>query len=124
MKKVMVVERDAVTARRMNSLWESSGYDSRIVSDPRRAAVEACQWRPDLITLNLDGAEEEGREVLLQLQSRPHTSRTPVVLFSGKGRGGLPESLQRCVNVVVDKSIRFDHLLEKAPRVPSVFLPT
>ena len=114
-KKVLVIERDVVTARRMNSLWEAAGFESRTVIDLGRAAVEACRWRPDLITLDLDDAESEGREVLLQLQSRPQTCRTPVVLFSGKGKDRIPEALRRSVNVVVDKSIRFDKLLEKTP---------
>lgn len=115
MRKVMVIEKDVVSARRMNSLWEAAGYESRAVTDPRQAAVEACHWRPDLITLDVGESEAEGRDVLLQLQSRPHTSRTPVVLFSGKGRHSIPEALQKSVSVVVDKSIRFDRLLEKAP---------
>ena len=115
MKKVLVIEKDAVTARRMNSLWESAGYESRVVTDTRRAAFDACQWRPDLIAVGLDEFEAERREVLLQLQSRPQTSRTPVVLFSGKGKHAIPDALKKSVSVVVDKSIRFDRLLEKSP---------
>lgn len=115
MKRVLVIEKDVVTARRMNSLWEAAGFESRTVTDTNRAAFEACQWRPDLITLDLDEAEAEGREVLLQLQSRPQTSRTPVVLFSGKEKHSIPEALRRSISVVADKSIRFDRLLEKAP---------
>ena len=115
MKKVLVIEKDVVSARRMNALWESAGYESRAVTDTNRAAVEACQWRPDLITLDLSESEADGREVLLQLQSRPQTSRTPVVLFSGKGKHSIPEALKKSVSVVVDKSIRFDRLLEKTP---------
>ncbi|MBK8576594.1 MAG: response regulator [Elusimicrobia bacterium] len=115
MKKVLVIETDIVMARRMNSLWESAGYESRVVTDTKRAAVEACQWGPDMITLNLDESESEGREVLLQLQSRPQTCRTPVVLFSGKNKRTIPEALRLSVSVVVEKSIRFDRLLELAP---------
>lgn len=115
MKKVLVIERDVVTARRMNSLWEAAGYESRMVTDTHRAAFEACQWRPDLITLSIEDSETESRDVLLQLQSRPQTSRTPVVLFSGKEKGSIPEALKKSVSVIVNKSIRFDQLLEKAP---------
>jgi CheY-like chemotaxis protein len=113
MKKIMVIEKDTVTARRMNSLWEAAGYESRAITDITCAAYEACQWQPDLITLDWDGAEVEGREVLLQLQSRPQTCRTPVVLFSGKETKSIPDALRRSVSVVVNKSIRFDHLLAK-----------
>lgn len=122
MKKVLVIEKDTVTARRMNSLWEAAGYESRAVTDVARAAFEACQWEPDLITLDWDGAETEGREVLLQLQSRPQTCRTPVVLFSGKDTKSIPEALRRSVSVVVDKSIRFDRLLAKRPEFSPVSL--
>ena len=117
MKKVLVIEKDTVRARRMNSLWEAAGYESRAVTDVHRAAYEAVQWQPDLITLDLDESEAEGREVLLQLESRPQTSRTPVVLFSGKEKKAIPEALRRSVSVVVDKSIRFDRLLQKTPHL-------
>lgn len=123
MKKVLVIEKDVVSARRMNSLWEAAGYESRAITDPHRAAVEACHWRPDLITLDVSESEADGREVLLQLQSRPQTSRTPVVLFSGKGKHAIPDALKKSVSVVVDKSIRFDRLLEKAPQFSPAPLP-
>ena len=115
MKKVLVIEKDTVTARRMSALWEAAGYEAHSSSDLTRAAFDACQWQPDLITLDMDGLEAEGREVLLQLQSRPQTSRIPVVLFSHKQKTAIPEALRLGVRTVVDKSIRFDQLLEQAP---------
>ncbi|MBL8022810.1 MAG: response regulator [Elusimicrobia bacterium] len=123
MKKVLVIEKDTVTARRMNALWEVAGYEGRVATDLSRAAFEACQWKPDLITLNMDGLEMEGREVLLQLQSRPQTSRIPVVLFSNKQKTAIPEALRLGVRTVVEKSIRFDELLEKTPGFSPVTTP-
>lgn len=92
MKRVLVIEKDIVTARRMNSLWEAAGYESRAVTDTNRAGFEAGQWRPDLITLDLDESEAEGRGGVASVEVRPQTCRTPVVLFSGKNKHTIPEA--------------------------------
>ena len=115
MKKVLVNETDAVSAALMRSLWKAAGYDVRLATDFSQAAFEAVQWGPDLITLDMDGAEEQARTVLLQLQARPHTCRTPVVLFSNRGTQKIPEALLRCVRTVVGHRTDPAHVIEKAP---------
>jgi CheY-like chemotaxis protein len=120
MKRVLVIEKDAVTARRMGSLWESAGYETCLVTDVGRAAFDAGRWHPDLITLNLEGSEGEGREVLLQLLSRPQTSRTPVVLFSGKEKKSIPQALMASVQAVFEKPVFFERQFEKTPEFISV----
>ncbi len=114
MKKVMIVESDAVAARRMGSFWEGEGYEARLVTDRRQAAVEAGAWRPDLITLDLEDAEAEGAEVLRQFLSRPQTCRTPVVLLSGSAGQSLPAVLLRSVRAIIRKPFGFDRLLQGA----------
>jgi CheY-like chemotaxis protein len=115
MKKVLVVETDAVTARRMRGLWKSAGYDVCLATDFSQAAFAAVQWGPDLVTLDMDGAEEQARDVLLQLQARPQTSRIPVVLFSNRGAQKIPEALLLSVRGIVDRRADPVQVIQKAP---------
>ncbi len=117
MKKILVIETDAVTGRRMRGLWKAAGYNVRLVSEFAQAAFEAVQWGPDLITLDMDGAEEQARDVLLQLQARPHTSRIPVVLFSNRGAQKIPEALLRSVRTIVDRRADPVQVIQSAPEL-------
>jgi DNA-binding response OmpR family regulator len=117
MKKVLVIETDALTGRRMRGLWKAAGYEVRLASQFAQAAFEAVQWGPDLITLDMDGAEEQARDVLLQLQARPHTSRIPVVLFSNRGAQKIPEALLRSVRTIVDRHADPAQVIQSAPEL-------
>ncbi len=115
MKKVLVIETDAVTARRMRLLWKAAGYDVRTATEFPQAALEAVQWGPDLITLDMDGVEEQARDGLLRLQARPQTCRIPVVLFSSRGTQKIPDALMRSVQTVMHHRSDPIQIIQKAP---------
>lgn len=117
MNKVLLIEPDAVTARRMRTLWKAAGYDVRLATDFDRAASEAVQWGPDLIALDMEGVEDQARNVLLQLQARPQTSRIPVVLFTNRGTNKIPPALLHSVRTVVDLRSDPDHIFQKVPEL-------
>ena len=122
MKKVLVIEKDVVNARRMGTVWREAGFQVRLTQDLREAALETVLWGPDLIVLDLEGVESEGKEFLQQLQKDPQSSKIPVVLVSPSDRGRMSDVVLQSVRLILDRPFRFETMLGGVGDRPSARL--
>lgn len=88
-----------------------AGYESVAVTDSLLAYETAVRFQPDLITLDLEMPGVDGIELLRQFQSRPQTSRIPVVVISVVAKGALEEGELRGARKVFEKPLRFQTLM-------------
>jgi DNA-binding response OmpR family regulator len=82
-RRILVIEDDIGMADLLGDFCESMGYDVRCVTDPRDALRAAIDFRPHLITLDLEMPFVNGYDVLKQLRAHPATNGTPVVIVTG-----------------------------------------
>ena len=80
-KKIIVVDDEEDILNLVNTILTSSGYDVR--TDTSGAIINKIgEIHPDLILLDINLKNEDGREICKKLKSQKSTSHVPVVLFS------------------------------------------
>lgn len=114
MKKVLVIEKDVVNARRMGTVWREAGFQVRLTQDMKEAALETVLWAPTIIVLDLEGVESEGKEFLRLMQGDPQTAKIPVVLVSSADCKRPPDVLLQSVRLILQRPFRFEHMLAGA----------
>lgn len=82
-KRILVIDDDIGMADLLGDFCEALGFEVRCVTDGRDALRAAIQFRPHLITLDLEMPHLNGYEVLRQLRGHPATDGTPVMIVSG-----------------------------------------
>jgi CheY-like chemotaxis protein len=111
MKKVLVVDDDPALAELIAEFCSLTGFESRYVTGGLEALDAAAEWRPDLITLDIEMPGIDGIETLKMLQSRPQTSRIPVVIISVVAKGALEEGQLKGARKVFEKPLSFERLM-------------
>jgi CheY-like chemotaxis protein len=86
--RLLVVEDNRDNAYLLQHLLERDGYEVLVATSGQEALAQACQQRPDLITLDLQLPDISGFSVFEQLKSNPTTAAIPILLLSVLDRGG------------------------------------
>lgn len=82
-KRILVIDDDIGMADLLGDFCEALGFEVRCVTDGREALRAAIDFRPHLITLDIEMPFVNGYEVLRQLRGHPATDGTPVMIVSG-----------------------------------------
>ena len=82
MAKVLVVEDDTMLSSIMMRSLVAAGFEARAALDSFTAELEAKEWHPDLILLDLLLPDKDGWDVLAHLRGDSETSRTKVIVLS------------------------------------------
>jgi len=82
MKKILIVEDNAVTARAYLTKLQLEGFVADVASDGEAALRMAQQSPPDLILLDLMLPKVQGVEVLRTLRALPQFHDLPVIVFT------------------------------------------
>jgi DNA-binding response OmpR family regulator len=82
-KRILVIDDDIGMADLLGDFCEALGFEVRCVTDARDSLRAAIEFRPHLITLDLEMPFVNGYEVLRQLRGHPATNGTPVMIVSG-----------------------------------------
>lgn len=81
MKKILIIEDDAVLRGELEVLLENSGYVPCIVTDFENAAREAVKMKPDLVLLDILLPEANGQSILREIRSK---SDIPVIMLTSR----------------------------------------
>jgi CheY-like chemotaxis protein len=82
-KKIMVVDDDPVIVKYIVTLLQDNGYATCTAADGVEAYDMIKRETPDLITLDLEMAEEWGTKFYRRLTKEEKFSNIPVVVISG-----------------------------------------
>lgn len=113
MNKILVVDDDPALADLIADFCRDAGFEARTVTRSPQAVPTALEWRPHLITLDLEMPEMDGIEVLRQLQSRTETAHIPVVVISVVAKGALERGLLAGTRMVFEKPLRLQKFMSK-----------
>ena len=84
---ILVIDDEAAIAELIGDFCESMGYSVKTVTDSRDALRMAKEFRPHLITLDLQMPEVDGFELLRRFKADPDTADIRHHRF-GAGAGG------------------------------------
>jgi CheY-like chemotaxis protein len=82
MKKVLIVEDDAVINRLYHYFFDNAGFQLQIATDGEAAIRLLETYTPDLVVVDLMLPKVHGIEVIKHLRSQPATALVPIVVFS------------------------------------------
>lgn len=80
--KVLVVDDDNNICEVLNMYLKSSGYDTRVVYDGKRAQEEFINYKPDLVILDVMIPSVDGIDVLKWIRRE---GSAPVIMLTAKG---------------------------------------
>jgi two-component system, cell cycle response regulator DivK len=96
MKKVLVVDDDAVFLEEIQETLHLSGYDVVKLSDSRRVIEVAAREKPDVIVMDLRMPEKTGFQVADELKHDPDLLRIPVLAMTAYYKYGFEPLLALC----------------------------
>jgi CheY-like chemotaxis protein len=114
-KKILIVDDDPLMTDLISEFCRELGYEVKAVNQSPLAAATAKDWRPNLITLDLDMPEMDGLEILKSLRADPQTQGIPVLIISARVREA--EIPSEAVQGLFDKPIPFSTLLGQINRL-------
>ncbi len=82
-KKILIVDDDPNIRDYLVSLFEDNGYDTCTATDVRDGLKVVKEYKPDLITLDLEMPGEWGPRFYRQLSQDNELKNTPVIVISG-----------------------------------------
>ncbi|NEP01640.1 MAG: response regulator [Symploca sp. SIO2E9] len=94
MKRILVIEDDAVTQKLLQELLESEGYEVIIASDGSLGANFATHFKPDLILCDISMPGFDGWQVLWFVKK--FKVAAPLIFLSGKAA---PDDIKKGIDM-------------------------
>lgn len=80
--KILVIEPDPALGEILCELFESVGYDCKIVKDTPNILPIAKEYQPDLVLIEYLLSQVNGGELCSQIKKDPRFNAVPVILYS------------------------------------------
>lgn len=119
MNKILIIDDDPALADMIAEFCAGAGFEAKTCTQSAEAVKVAAEWKPELITLDLEMPGMDGIEVLKQLQAKPETAGIPVVVVSVVARGALEKGLLNETRAVFEKPLRLQKLLTRLTQLLS-----
>jgi DNA-binding response OmpR family regulator len=84
MPRALVIDGNADDVRFMSETLAVRGFTIDVVPDGARAFETIERTRPDVVLLDVAGANADGMEVLDRIRASPHLASTPIVIVTAK----------------------------------------
>lgn len=110
-KKILIVDDDPRITDLLSDFCGDRGYDVMAVNDSRTAVATAKEWRPDLVTLDLEMPGKDGMEVLREIRAASDIGEVPVLIISVVARESA--LAKEPIQGVFDKPIKFTNLIKQ-----------
>ncbi|MBA4167507.1 MAG: response regulator [Chitinophagaceae bacterium] len=81
-KKILVVDDDPDMLISMKSWFHKKGFMVAVTTTCNEALSKLINFQPDIICLDVNVGEEDGRETCLHIKSQAAYQHIPVILFS------------------------------------------
>ncbi len=109
-KKIMIIDDDPVIVNYLETLFNDNGYDTATANDGLEAKNIVTEFKPDLITLDLDMPNEWGPRFYRNLTKNKEFANIPVIVISGLA--GREHSINKAVAFFA-KPFDTDEILNK-----------
>ena len=104
MKKILIAEDDAISARVYRMCLESAGFEVQVAADGQAAIEKIAENPPDALLLDLMMPRMNGVDVLKHLRSMPQFQTLPVMVYTNAYAKLGQEAVDAGATRVFDKS--------------------
>ena len=112
MNKLLILDDSDDLLYAMKYILENNGYIVKILNHAGNISSEIIEFVPDILILDVNLGDENGREICKKIKMNPETKDLPVILFSS-----YPKSLdnyRECLaNDIIEKPFDLKYLLQK-----------
>ena len=112
MNKLLILDDSDDLLYAMKYILENNGYIVKILNHAGNISSEIIEFVPDILILDVNLGDENGREICKKIKMNPETKDLPVILFSS-----YPKSLdnyRECfANDIIEKPFDLKYLLQK-----------
>lgn len=84
MRKILVVDDDKDLLANMKSFLAKQGYEVAVTTTCQQGLQLLLSFQPDLIFLDVNVGDEDGREMCRQIKSQAEYEHIPVLLISAR----------------------------------------
>ena len=109
-KRVMIIDDDPVIVNYLETILTDNGYETATANDGVEAKSIVSEFKPDLITLDLDMPNEWGPRFYRNLTKNKEFANIPVIVISGLA--GREHSINKAVAYFA-KPFNPDEILKK-----------
>ena len=82
-KKILVIDDDPIVVKYLKTLFDDNGYETAAAYDGTEAEGIVKQFKPDLITLDLEMPKEWGPRFYRKMAKDEELKDIPVIVISG-----------------------------------------
>jgi CheY-like chemotaxis protein len=116
-RRILLADDNEAIQRLVKQIAEKRGHELIQTTTGASTLSRAVEMQPDVIVLDMQFPDADGRDVLSKLKADPRTARIPVVVWSGReGESDSRISLSLGAEDYVEKSDAL-HLIRKVERV-------
>lgn len=115
-KQILLVDDDTNILEVVRETLEYEGYDIRTATDASRLRQLMRDSLPDLILLDVQLGEEDGRTLCRQLKASEATRDVPIILYSACETASQLRR-ERCADEFLTKPFSLITLIEKVQRL-------
>ena len=112
MPRILVIDDNEDTLYLIKELLEFNGYPTAILSRDMTAFKMIETFKPDIILLDINLTDLDGRDICLQVKSNSRTKNIRIILFSGIITSKLDYEQYGCDDFI-EKPIKPKELLKK-----------
>ena len=109
-KRIMIIDDDPVIVNYLETLFDDNGYETATANDGNEAKRIMTDFKPDLITLDLEMPNEWGPKFYRNIMKKTEFQSIPVIVISGLA--GREHSIKKAVAYFA-KPFNPDEILNK-----------
>ncbi len=111
--KVLVVDDEPEITEIIEAFLDNAGYVVKVENQPVRAVLQAREFKPDLILLDIMMPGCDGYQICNQIKEDPAMADTPVIFLTGKdSKDDQGRSFQSGGDMYIKKPFSCERLLE------------
>jgi two-component system alkaline phosphatase synthesis response regulator PhoP len=111
--KVLVVDDEPEITEIIEAFLDNAGYVVKVENQPIRAVLQAREFKPDLILLDIMMPGADGYQICNQIKEDPAMAETPVIFLTGKdSKDDQGRSFQSGGDMYIKKPFSCERLLE------------
>src|SRR5687767_6084558 len=108
-KRILLVDDDPRITDLLSDFCSDLGFEVKAINDSREALKTAVEWKPNLITLDLQMPHKDGLEVLQEFSRNSELRAVPVIIISCLAREA--SITAELVRGIYEKPINFKALI-------------
>ena len=83
MKRIMIIDDDREFLEEINEMLKASGYNTILLSDSKKAVDKVCEYKPDVLLLDIKMEGASGFKIADELRRIPEAKSIPFIGVTG-----------------------------------------